>query len=528
MEDSKALRQLYELYNWLGHLNENQFKQILLKNEKLCQKLLDNDLHTSLSKARKDVQTVEFNTEKISNNAGNKETPMQPKKNTSSTEAKIQVTAQTLPTETNTTIKTQPETTIPSTETKTQKAVPLSTTQEKFTSPIPLPNAHKGKPYSKQLPSHTTKLTFQPECGLQWHENDKYISGTPNYTGDVKISYYLVMDNGVVVPKQQMIYINDDPKNLWKNIPTSEHIPFYKPDEQSESIQTPYGQLIAARVRGRSHAHLGKPCDDDYKIGFDPSTRLHFIAVSDGAGSAEFSRLGSKIAVNKAAEAVWEALKNQPNCSLQPNMDLNTAENVLKNLTGKAVYGALTALHQAAKDNQYEIKKLACTLLFVMSFPLSERWLTVHYSVGDGVIANWQPETQKLAFSSKSDSGSYSGETRFLSKEEIELNSLNQRTHVLINETTPTLLLMTDGVSDPKFETDVQLENPSRWANLWTELQPILQQTHPEQALQNWLNFWSEGNHDDRTLAIFIPNSLFRQPEENLTAPVDESEKVNS
>lgn len=32
------------------------------------------------------------------------------------------------------------------------------------------------------------------------------------------------------------------------------------------------------------------------------SQRIHFMAVADGAGSAEYSRLGSKLAVEKAKE----------------------------------------------------------------------------------------------------------------------------------------------------------------------------------------------------------------------------------
>lgn len=393
----------------------------------------------------------------------------------------------------------------------------------------PLPNARKGEPYTVQLPNNATNLTFNPECGLEWHEESKTISGTPNYAGDIEIRYSLMLDNNTLIPNRQMIYINHDPKDLWNNIPTPTDIKFYKPDEQSECIKTPQGQLIAARVRGRSHAHTGKPCDDDYAIAYDPKTHLHFIAVSDGAGSAEFSRLGSQVVVKAAANAIQHALNSQePNSSLHADMNTDNAKRVLINLTTKAVYEAFMALHQTAKEHHFELKKLSCTLLFVMSFPLaSGQWLTVHYSVGDGVIANWQPETQSLLFSSKSDSGSYSGETRFLSAEEIKMDSLTQRTHIQTTHTMPTLLLMTDGVSDPKFETDAQLENSSCWATLWAELQPVLQQEKPQIALQNWLNFWSTGNHDDRTLAILMPPHIFRLPENQTDTPITQKEHIN-
>lgn len=66
---------------------------------------------------------------------------------------------------------------------------------------------------------------------------------------------------------------------------------------------------------------------------------------------------------------------------------------------------------------------------------------------------------------------------------------------------------MTDGVSDPKFETDANLAKAEYWRNLWLELQtPLSDENDPALALQTWLGFWSAGNHDDRTLALFLPN----------------------
>lgn len=61
---------------------------------------------------------------------------------------------------------------------------------------------------------------------------------------------------------------------------------------------------------------------------------------------------------------------------------------------------------------------------------------------------------------------------------------------------------MTDGISDPRFETDAGLENQQKWQALWQEIEPHLQQEQPEQALLEWSAFFSAGHHDDRTLAI--------------------------
>ena len=69
------------------------------------------------------------------------------------------------------------------------------------------------------------------------------------------------------------------------------------------------------------------------------------------------------------------------------------------------------------------------------------------------------------------------------------------------------LFLMTDGVSDPKFETDANLNNPDKWDALWEDLKEYgVDLSDDNEAakdqLLNWLDFWSPGNHDDRTIAI--------------------------
>ena len=66
------------------------------------------------------------------------------------------------------------------------------------------------------------------------------------------------------------------------------------------------------------------------------------------------------------------------------------------------------------------------------------------------------------------------------------------------------IALMTDGVSDAKFETDASLNNPQKWRELWDDVHStaLTQKENPQEALLEWLNFWSPGNHDDRTIAL--------------------------
>jgi serine/threonine protein phosphatase PrpC len=65
------------------------------------------------------------------------------------------------------------------------------------------------------------------------------------------------------------------------------------------------------------------------------------------------------------------------------------------------------------------------------------------------------------------------------------------------------LVLMTDGITDPKFETDNNLANLQKWDELWVELEPVLANKNTvSDELLEWLEFWSPGNHDDRTIAL--------------------------
>lgn len=90
-------------------------------------------------------------------------------------------------------------------------------------------------------------------------------------------------------------------------------------------------------------------------------------------------------------------------------------------------------------------------------------------------------------------------------------------------------LLMSDGVSDPKFETDANLNNPDKWDALWDDLKENgVDLTDDNEAskdqLLDWLDFWAPGNHDDRTIAILYEGEDNNLSEKN-TAEDQTSEK---
>ncbi|MEL7334864.1 MAG: protein phosphatase 2C domain-containing protein, partial [Planctomycetota bacterium] len=70
------------------------------------------------------------------------------------------------------------------------------------------------------------------------------------------------------------------------------------------------------------------------------------------------------------------------------------------------------------------------------------------------------------------------------------------------------VIAMTDGISDPKFGTDNNFIDTRCWHELWADLggEINLDDLGPgaENDLLKWMDFWSAGNHDDRTIALTV------------------------
>ena len=372
----------------------------------------------------------------------------------------------------------------------------------------PLPSANEGQPYERELSpdAPVLNIAFAQDCGLAWDGDARRIHGTPTTSGDIQLTITISHD-GKAVEITQPLHINPDPKSLWKDLPSDQTAPFAKPDSAEDLQDTALGRLLAARVRGRSHAHVGSYCDDDYRLASHDASGVHLIIVADGAGSASHARYGSQLAVNAAADIILALLDDpgKPHHKLA-HADSATRKQIADNLIANALHAAVSAHKTAAQQAGIAEKALSCTLLIALTLPLAGGgWYSAGYQVGDGAAALWHPENGALHLLGVADSGAYSGETQFLTAAQLQPDDIQRRIRTIETAAAPTVILMTDGVSDPKFETDAALENPQRWQTLWDELQAPLAAADPKAALHEWLGFWSRGNHDDRTIAFFLP-----------------------
>lgn len=328
------------------------------------------------------------------------------------------------------------------------------------------------------------------------------------------------------------LVINQDPRKLWKNLPTDwDGMPepkYRNADTQVDYIKvaalsdgTPQKDIVAASKRGRSHAQEAKPRDDNFLMYHDDKTNWYVMAVADGAGSAKFSREGSRIACDIVVEHCKNELANSEKFEENINLwhiDEGSADagkmisGEVYRIVGNAAYKAHKAIISEATKNNIPVKSYATTLLLAICKRFDFGWFIASFWVGDGAICIYDEKNNTSTMMGIPDEGEYAGQTRFLTMPEIfsDTNELFKRLKCKIVPDFTALFLMTDGVSDPKFETDANLNNVDKWTELWQDLQnnpehPVHLTDGNERAkdeLLEWLDFWSAGNHDDRTIAI--------------------------
>jgi hypothetical protein len=113
------------------------------------------------------------------------------------------------------------------------------------------------------------------------------------------------------------------------------------------------------------------------------------------------------------------------------------------------------------------------------------------------------------------DVGEFGGGTRFITQADIFHSTehpIATRFNFKIISDFSYLFLMTDGIYDPKFVVEANLEKSEKWIEFLEDLNGKNEDAakvefNPENSqiaeqLSVWMDFWSQGNHDDRTLAI--------------------------
>lgn len=411
-----------------------------------------------------------------------------------------------------------------------------SRVQEIINLHISIPNGTVGKSYEAKLDFVQlglqdviyTEFEGLAAFGLQYDHLTECIKGIPDKAGDSKITFKFRVngesEHSVLNEKKIVLVINPDPKSLWKNLPSDPQAPFWKPDEVAQFAPIGQGKyLVVASKRGRSHANVGSFRDDDYAFKLLPATGWSVLAVSDGAGSAKWSRKGAQVvcqAIIDYFERYFTPSDNVQFESLALQHLLDSGEDSLHNLhawvyqqLSKACIHAHNQLAECAKAQGGELKDLHATLAFALFKRIGKKMAILSFGVGDSPIALLHPGLSELTLLSRLDVGEFGGGTRFISMPEIFASDLfPSRFKFRLIDDFAYLMLFTDGIYDPKFGVEAKLEKLEMWQNFIQDIQGEnpehckveLNANNPEiaQQLSAWMDFWSVGNHDDRTLAI--------------------------
>ena len=271
------------------------------------------------------------------------------------------------------------------------------------------------------------------------------------------------------------------------------------PHQTSENQAAPDGwRAAAASVRGKLHAHRALWREDAFALGNAGDWSV--IVVSDGAGSAPLSRVGSNLACQSALTNLTATLGAIETLSDDINADLPRIKAALVG----AAQSALAAIRDEAGARSQPNSAFAATLLILVRRAHGEAQLCAAIQVGDGAIALDCQSGLKLL--GAADHGQHSSETRFLTTQNMEDDFANRVKFSLPRDLRATLVV-SDGVSDDYFPEDKRL------TEVFEAVKPVAQNA-PDAgaALLEWLGYEKKGSSDDRTLALSWPTEPGAEP----------------
>lgn len=402
-------------------------------------------------------------------------------------------------------------------DTITPPTMPTTFTKPICTPKFYLPNLKVGEFYSSTIEIKSMSaeneviiedvLFNQQNSCFKFDQITKIVEGTPLTSGSYTFTIVWHIEGSQSQLTDLEVIINPDPNSLWKDIPANEQDPYFKPSLVHQYIKTDQIQIAAASRRGRSHAHVGSFRDDDFFIE-NLANNWNITIVADGAGSANNSRKGSQLAVNTIGQYFKHQLlinENQVLLNYIQQWNHQTTQKVgqkFKTWFRDAALLAIKQLEVEADKTNNSLKSFSTTILVAITLKIANELFAATFSIGDGAIAAFSFK-DNIRILSTSDNGEYAGQTRFLDQAIVREQDFYNRIRIGKWQDISYFLLMTDGITDPKFETDYQLNNTDNWRQLITELTPILKTSvDPAEGLLNWMQFSSPGNHDDRTLIV--------------------------
>jgi serine/threonine protein phosphatase PrpC len=403
-----------------------------------------------------------------------------------------------------------------------------------LTQAVSIPNGTVNKKYQAKIDFNALGwndfISFEikglENTGLVFNDNDELI-GVPEISGDLKIKIVFRVEgeaeDSVLNEKIITLIINPDPKSLWKNLESDKNDSYWKPDNEAVASKFLDKNIVVASKRGRSHANVGSFREDDFAFKNLEEIGWSILAVSDGAGSAKLSRKGSKIACDSVIHYFEENLNTESlkefdqvlaehHTKITDEASKKISHFVYQNLS-KAAHFAHQKIEEFAINSETELKNFHATLIFALVKKYDFGYAVLTFGVGDCPIGLLNKDFTEIKLMNWLDVGDYGGGTRFVTMPEIfQSDKFSTRFGFTLIDDFSYLMLMTDGIYDPKFVVEANLEKINKWNEFLEDLKGKnedgikvdfdKENTETAEQLSIWMDFWSPGNHDDRTLAI--------------------------
>jgi serine/threonine protein phosphatase PrpC len=400
---------------------------------------------------------------------------------------------------------------------------------------ISLPNGTVNKKYEAKIDFIKlgwndiiySEIQNLEDTGLQFNNEEEILFGSPLISGDLKIQLLFRIEgeeeDSKLNEKTITIIINPDPKSLWKDQESDKNDPFWKEDNVAVSSYFLDKKIVIASKRGRSHANVGSFRDDDFAFKNIKDTGWSVLAVSDGAGGYPFTRQGSKLACDLVVSYFEENFKEENlkefdetlfNYHNEQNEDSSKkiSHFVSSNLS-KAAHFTHKKIEEFAVKNEKTLKDFHSTLIFALVKKYEFGYAILTFGVGDCPIGLINKDQTEIKLMNWLDVGEFGGGTRFITMPEIfQSEKFYTRFGFKLVDDFSYLMLMTDGIYDPKFVVEANLEKIDKWKEFIEDLQGKnedglkvdfnYENAEIANQLSTWMDFWNPGNHDDRTLAI--------------------------
>lgn len=196
------------------------------------------------------------------------------------------------------------------------------------TAKITLSNAKVGSEFNSSInieldtldTAQIKSVNFPEDLGITFDAKSCCLVGTPIKSGNFTLTINWSV-NSAHYHNDVLLIINPDPRSLWQiNEPPADS-PYPKAHIDSKLILEEDIRIAGASRRGRSHEHAGTFRDDDFYIHHDNQSQWNILIVADGAGSARYSREGSRIVTKVVSEYLEEQLNIEKNPILAPYLN---------------------------------------------------------------------------------------------------------------------------------------------------------------------------------------------------------------